>query len=1226
MNDSDPIAEFTNVLEKAGFILPHGVDMDGKRHRVATQGDKDGKTSGVYKAFLDGKPAGWYEDHRDSKGVVKWVYSGGLDADPLARLHLRASAQQNRDDEARSVKAQYAKQAQYAQSYVAKWPQAENNEYLDRKGVAAAPGVRINDKNELIVPFSNSDGETRSYQRIPLTGGKDARILKGSEKSGNWFPLGEPVNGQPILFAEGYATAASIHEGTGLPVLMTIDGGNMVSVAENAHKKWPDSPLLFCADNDYPLEQRAVLRGITDENQIKAQNKGIVSAEAAAKLTGGEIIIPQFTEIERSKELTDFNDLDVSRGREVFREIINTQLHELGISTQFNQKSDKKMGLDNLAPPPAPTENITMNNNGIDTGQINYHSPEPNPIFQDEYPYINSSEWDPQIDLEAYKRYEASLDNNVTLASQSMSAPAAPLTENALAEHPLPVEKTPIVEVAETAAASPDATEQTAPVIDSLAEPPTPVEKMRVPEEPEASQVLASPIAAEQMEPPVVATESTASTPAPEVTEASPATPIAAEQPEPPVAAAESTASAPAPEVTEAAPASPIATEQPETPVAIIENTASTPTPEVTEATPATPIAAEQPEPPVATAENTAGTPAPEVPESTPASPAAAEQPTATTKCTASASVPDASEAIPAIDDQEVSRKKSWGERLDNFLGKFGHATDTEKQPLNELASQPQAAATTEADAIVYAQQRSNGSSAPLENLDELRKSLTWEYDEKKRTTLYKLDEQPSFKDLGNRFEMVDGAGKDDRKVLAALAVATQLYGGVIELTGSDEFKDKAMRLIVEYDLEVRMTSPAQREQLEAIRKEIAGTGDAIVTHQPTPDLNRHTQDSPSPDQPVPPPTTVPASETSQTTSGPAPSETPSQPGASSVPSTPAEETISNVRVAPQEEPAPGKLSPGQSVTAILEDFGQKEYVNGDKKGYSYFVELKNRGGSHIYWGQDLEKLVDGRQPGDVVKLTLDSREKWGMPGEETNRVRNKWSMVLVSPGIAVPHDQPEQGQKLTAFSTDTFLQLNEQIQQGWPEHTQGLKLPAAVDQFLYLREDRHASTQQVNDPKLTPATDELPLHLTPVMASVDKDTQQMNLLLVQSAGDNLQGVARLNGTLYPVLATPTADNQQLVINALTDNGLRFAGYGQAVNGEPGMSNPTGPQLMQFHLKGRPDDEPLSARLYTPEKQPAEMFQRLGFEQTWQQWSDSQKQQDRQEKTLHQEHSPNPGR
>lgn len=102
--------------------------------------------------------------------------------DPLARLHLRAHAQQTREDNARALEQQYNRQAEYAARYVDRYPQATTNAYLTRKGVAAAPGIRINDKQELVIPFSNAHGDIRSYQRIPLTGGKDARILKDSEK------------------------------------------------------------------------------------------------------------------------------------------------------------------------------------------------------------------------------------------------------------------------------------------------------------------------------------------------------------------------------------------------------------------------------------------------------------------------------------------------------------------------------------------------------------------------------------------------------------------------------------------------------------------------------------------------------------------------------------------------------------------------------------------------------------------------------------------------------------------------------------------------------------------------------------------------------------------------------------------------------------------------------------------------------------------------------------
>ena len=327
------------------------------------------------------------------------------------------------------------------------------------------------------------------------------------------------------------------------------------------------------------------------------------------------------------------------------------------------------------------------------------------------------------------------------------------------------------------------------------------------------------------------------------------------------------------------------------------------------------------------------------------------------------------------------------------------------------------------------------------------------------------------------------------------------------------------------------------------------------------------------------------------------------------------------------DEPAPSALKPGESVTAVLKNFGEAMYENKEQRGNSFFIELQNRGGSHTYWGQDLRDLIADHKPGDVVRLTLNSRDAWHVPGEERDRVKNNWSLAAASTGIAVAHDRPEQGQALMAFPVDTFGQLTRQIIQAWPEHTADLKLPPRLEERqFWLGEDRHPVKAPQNAASITPPAGEIPARLTPVMASMDTQSNQMDLLLVQSAGNHLQGVVRLEDTLYPALATPTADNRQLVINAITDDGPRFAGYGQAVNFEPDGTTRAAPQLMTFHLKGREEETPLPARLYTPDKQADALFQNLGFDQTWKQWDDARKPEGRQEKTLHQENSHSPGR
>ncbi|HFV5302599.1 TPA: LPD7 domain-containing protein, partial [Escherichia coli] len=556
-----------------------------------------------------------------------------------------------------------------------------------------------------------------------------------------------------------------------------------------------------------------------------------------------------------------------------------------------------------------------------------------------------------------------------------------------------------------------------------------------------------------------------------------------------------------------------------------------------------------------------------------------------------------------------------------------------EVAPPSPPENSPEDTSSTEPDTIIFAPRRPD--TPQRHNLDEIIKNL--EHEEfPDRTALYRVDGEPAFLDRLYCLEMVDGASADDKKVLAALAVATNFYGGVIELTGSDAFKQKAMQLIVEYDIKVRMKLPAQRAALEKLRKEKEMVHDAIVTHRPTPELNRQSPEETTMAQPDPPVSPkaeaeqtagctaeTPHPEAPVTAKAEAPrADRPEQPAAPS--SAPEKAPVSaqpQQPDTPEEEP-PGKLSPGESVTAVLTNYGEKEYAPG--KGRCFFVELTNRSGKREYWGKGLEELVKNHQKGDPVTLTLQARERSPSSPGKPEWVRNIWTMKPVCNGISVSHDNPHEGQYIREYPAATFRQMMTLLQQGWPQLMQDVRLPDKVPDTLYLGEDRQPAAAP-RDPALrVPLNGTPPATLTPLIFSVDKQSQRLDLLLLQSADEYMQGVVRLNGTLYPALATPTADSRQLVINAMTDRGLQFAGYGEAINRDADGPKRPAPQLMQFHLKQQ--DSPLFAAIHKPEEQPDKLFRSLGFEQTWKEWSDSQKAEDRQEKTLQQAQSHSPGR
>ncbi|ELV8320340.1 DNA primase, partial [Escherichia coli] len=187
-------------------------------------------------------------------------------------------------------------------------------------------------------------------------------------------------------------------------------------------------------------------------------------------------------------------------------------------------------------------------------------------------------------------------------------------------------------------------------------------------------------------------------------------------------------------------------------------------------------------------------------------------------------------------------------------------------------------------------------------------------------------------------------------------------------------------------------------------------------------------------------------------------------------------------------------------MTAVLTNYGEKEYAPG--KGRCFFVELTNRSGKREYWGKGLEELVKNHQKGDPVTLTLQARERSPSSQGKPEWVRNIWTMKPVCNGISVSHDNPHEGQYIREYPAATFRQMMTLLQQGWPQLMQDVRLPDKVPDTLYLGEDRQPAAAP-RDPALrVPLNGTPPATLTPLIFSVDKQSQRLDLLLLQSADE----------------------------------------------------------------------------------------------------------------------------
>ncbi len=298
-------SEFLDALTQEGLIVKGMPIMNGKRQRVATLEDRHGKKSGIYCGFTDRRPGGWFINyHRAStpQDITRWLASGA-EYDPVTSLHIRAGAQQSKDDMARAQERRYAQATLAAKHLYDQLPAADPaHPYLVRKGIPPTPELRQTRNGALVVPFFNAQGIFKTLQYIPPDGGK--YVFKDAPKQGHFLVVGGALaSGQPVQYAEGYATARSLNLATGHPVVMTIDAGNMVEVAKTLHALLPDSRHLFYADFDH----------------AKEQNKGLQMATAAAEKIGGQVLYPDFTDAEKALGFTDYNDLHHSRGLEAVR-------------------------------------------------------------------------------------------------------------------------------------------------------------------------------------------------------------------------------------------------------------------------------------------------------------------------------------------------------------------------------------------------------------------------------------------------------------------------------------------------------------------------------------------------------------------------------------------------------------------------------------------------------------------------------------------------------------------------------------------------------------------------------------------------------------------------------------------------------------------------------------------------------------------------------------------
>lgn len=346
-------------LRDFGLLVDHLQVDTGRIIRCKIEGDREKR--------------GWYSLHEftTTRGNLLIVGSFGMwrgnenharkvelrkDAvDPVEAAALKRRLAEDRKAAELARKREADKAAEAATAMWARLSEDGEDacDYLASKKVGAY-GLRFTPNGSAALPLLDAQGRIHGLQFLRTSAAADKARRPAKEfwprgliKKGHFHLIGAPS--WIVLVAEGYATAASLHMATGYPVAVAFDAGNLLHVAEALRKRYAQTKILICADNDDLGKCRvetcrarlSLARSPVECPECGAPhgytNAGIGGASLAKLAVNGDAVAPVFADpdaridayLATGAKPTDFNDLHVREGLHVVRVQVEARLSEL---------------------------------------------------------------------------------------------------------------------------------------------------------------------------------------------------------------------------------------------------------------------------------------------------------------------------------------------------------------------------------------------------------------------------------------------------------------------------------------------------------------------------------------------------------------------------------------------------------------------------------------------------------------------------------------------------------------------------------------------------------------------------------------------------------------------------------------------------------------------------------------------------------------------------------
>jgi phage/plasmid primase-like uncharacterized protein len=247
---ASPEAQLIDAIRAAGLEPPDHIEMDGKIHRFksGTKGKPGIDKPGWYLVFGDGIPAGRFGCWRAGIEATFRADVGRKLTHTEEMIHVKRLAESKAVRDAEIIRQHQVASETVEQIWATANPASPEHPYLANKGIGVH-GARITGDGRLMVPLYDQNGTLSSLQYIAHDGGK--LYHPGGQTGGKFWQLGSLDEPGPLYIAEGFATAATIHETTNRPCIVAYSASNLVPVTGKLRDLYgPAQEIVIVADND----------------------------------------------------------------------------------------------------------------------------------------------------------------------------------------------------------------------------------------------------------------------------------------------------------------------------------------------------------------------------------------------------------------------------------------------------------------------------------------------------------------------------------------------------------------------------------------------------------------------------------------------------------------------------------------------------------------------------------------------------------------------------------------------------------------------------------------------------------------------------------------------------------------------------------------------------------------------------------------------------------------